>query len=256
MIDVRGLWAGYEEKSVLCDVNLKIPRGKVTVIVGPNGCGKSTLLKTLCGILTIRGGEIFIDGKEIKEYPGRQLAQRIAYLSQNRQVPDITAERLVLHGRFPYLSYPRRYTRRDYQIARDAMERMNIAELADRPLQTLSGGMRQKVYIAMALAQDTPIVLFDEPTTFLDVSHQLQMMDNARFLCKEGKTVVMVLHDLPMALSVADQMIVMEQGSVVGRGTPEEIQNSGCLEKVFSVKIGKAETESGVHYYIERGGRN
>lgn len=253
MIEVRGLCAGYEEKNVLQDVNLKVPKGKVTVIAGPNGCGKSTLLKTLYGILPAKGGEIFIHGKELKEYPGRLLAQQVAYLSQNRQVPDITAERLVLHGRFPYLSYPRRYGRQDYRIAREAMERMGIADLAERPLQTLSGGMRQKVYIAMALAQDTPVVLFDEPTTFLDVSHQLQMMDNARFLCEEGKTVVMVLHDLPLALSVADQMIVMDQGCVVKRGTPEEIQMSGCLEEVFSVKIGTAETENGKHYYIESG---
>ena len=254
MIEVTGLNVGYFGRKVLFDISLIIPRGKITVIVGPNGCGKSTLLKALCGILPAESGSITIDQKKIEEYRRTMLARQIAYLAQSRNVPDITAGQLVLHGRFPYLSYPRRYSKNDLQIAHDAMERLGITELADTSLKTLSGGMRQKVYIAMALAQNTQTVLLDEPTTFLDVSHQLQLLDNVRFLCQEGKTVVMVLHDLPMALKTADQLIVMKDGKVYAQGNPETIYNTHCLEDVFDVGIGKTKCGSENHYYIERRG--
>lgn len=254
MIKASGLSSGYPGKTVLSSVDITIPAGKVTMIVGPNGCGKSTLLKTLCGLLPVQSGEIQLSGRNINEYSPKLLAQQLAYLPQSRPIPDITVERMVLHGRFPYLSYPRRYRTQDLQIARGAMERMGILELAQTPLPALSGGQRQKVYIAMALAQDTPIVLLDEPTTYLDVSHQLQMMEHARFLCREGKTVVMVLHDLSMALQVADQLIVMDRGRIVQQGRPEEIFTSQCLDAVFGVSFGRVQTKSGWHYYYETGG--
>ena len=175
MLEIKNLWAGYEERTVLKNLNLTIPEGKVTVILGPNGCGKSTFLKSLCGILNIESGQVILDGTDLLSQPPRQLAQSIAYLSQSRQIPDITAYRLVLHGRFPYLGYPRRYRKEDHAIARSVMEQMGVLELADTLMEKLSGGQRQKVYIAMALAQDTPVILLDEPTTYLDISHQLQL---------------------------------------------------------------------------------
>ena len=190
MLEIQNLTVGYGGEPVLEDISLAIPRGKVTVIAGPNGCGKSTLLKAIAGILPAKGS-IRLGGQELLTLSPRDLAQRIAYLPQNRQVPEITAKRLVLHGRFPYLSYPRRYSRRDEEIARQAMEALGIWDLADRNLAGLSGGQRQKVYIAMALAQDTPVVLLDEPNTFLDIAHQMQMMEQAKLLASEGKTVVL-----------------------------------------------------------------
>ena len=251
MLEIKALRAGYPGKTVLDGLDAAIPPGQVTVIVGPNGCGKSTLLKTLCGILPIAGGEILLDGKPLAAFSQGELAKNVAYLSQSRAVPDITAERLVLHGRFPYLRYPRRYRPADMAIANAAMARMGVAELAGTPVANLSGGQRQKVYIAMALAQDTPWVLLDEPTAYLDISHQLQMAQQAHFLAESGKTVVMVLHDLPLALKTAEHMVVMDAGRVIRAGTPREIWESGCLKDVFGVEVGRIRTEKGWRYFID-----
>ena len=251
MINITNLCTGYSSEEILHHVNLTIPSGKITVIVGPNGCGKSTLLKTLCGILPIQTGTISLDGQNLNAFTPQTLAHRISYLAQSRQVPDISVQRMVLHGRFPYLSYPRRYRKEDFQIASDAMNRMGITDLAEVPLSQLSGGTRQKVYIAMALAQNTPIILFDEPTTYLDISHQLQTMEHARFLSNEGKTVVMVLHDLSMALQIADQIVVMNQGMIINQGTVQDIYDSGCLDQVFRIKLARIQTRTGWHYYYD-----
>lgn len=248
MLEIQNLTAGYPGHPVLDRVSLTLPQGKVTVIVGPNGCGKSTLLKSLAGILKPEG-EIRLDGQSLTSLSSQELAQKIAYLPQNRQIPDITAERLVLHGRFPYLNYPRRYRKEDYAIARAAMERMGVADLAQRSLPTLSGGQRQKVYIAMALAQDTPVVLLDEPTTFLDISHQMQLMTQAMALAKAGKTVVLVLHDLTMAMEYADSLVVMEDGRVVCRGDAEAVFASGKLAQVFGTQVKRMHTPDGWKYY-------
>ena len=250
MLEIQNLTAGYGGEPVLEDICLTIPRGKVTVIAGPNGCGKSTLLKAIAGILPPKGS-IRLDGQELQDLSSRERAQRIAYLPQNRQIPEITAGRLVLHGRFPYLSYPRRYRRSDEEIARKAMETLGIWDLADRNLNALSGGQRQKVYIAMALAQDTPVVLLDEPNTFLDISHQKQMMDLAGQLASAGKSVVMVLHDLPLAMEYADVMAVLSRGGVLAQGTPEEVCRSGKLREAFGVEIKKMQTPDGEKYYFK-----
>jgi iron complex transport system ATP-binding protein len=170
-------------------------------------------------------------------------------LSQERRVPDITVERMVLHGRFPYLGYPRRYRKEDYAAARAAMERMALTELAEQPLQKLSGGQRQKVYLAMALAQDTPVVLLDEPVTYLDIGHQLQLMELVKELRREGKTVLMVLHDLPHAMAVADRVILMEQGRIVQQGTAEEICRGGEIERIFGAALRRVKTDDGWQYY-------
>jgi len=259
MLKIQGLYAGYPDKSVLDDVTFEARSGEVTVIVGPNGCGKSTLLKTLVGVVEKSSGEVFIGaaeggagaeaGRSLDELTPQERAREIAYLAQSKNVPEITALRMVLHGRFPYLSFPRRYRSTDFDIARQAMERMGILELSDQPMSTLSGGTRQKVYIAMALAQDTPVILMDEPTTYLDVSYQLQMMEVARELAKEGKTVVMVLHDLPMALEHADQLVVMNEGKIAAAGEPSAVWAEGSLETVFSVRVNRVETKDGWKYY-------
>lgn len=251
MLEIKGLIAGYPDKKVLKNVSMSIPDQKVTVILGPNGCGKSTLLKVLCGILTAESGSVLLNGQPLLQLSSRMLAQRVAYLAQNRQVPDITGGRMVLHGRFPYLEYPRRYRKEDIAAAAAAMEQMGIADLENTLLQKLSGGQRQKVYIAMALAQDTQVVLLDEPTTYLDVAHQLQMMKQAKKLAGQGKTVVMVIHDLSLALQVADRIIVMKDGEIAAAGEPEQIFCAGDIDRVFGVRLGRVRTESGWHYYYE-----
>lgn len=243
MLEVKHLQGGYAGKEVLHKVNFTARKGQVTVILGPNGCGKSTLLKSLCGIVPARSGEILLDGENLLSLRQNIIAQKVSYLAQSRQIPDITVGRLVLHGRFPYLCYPRRYRQMDYQIARQAMEQMQILELADTPLSRLSGGQQQKVYIAMALAQDTEVVLLDEPTTYLDVAHQLQVLRQVRLLADAGKYVLMVIHDLCHGLEAADHVVLMKNGSVVMEGTPEAAYETGALNRVFDVQVMRVRAE-------------
>lgn len=251
MLEVKDLCAGYPGRKVLKDVALTVPAGKVTVLLGPNGCGKTTLLKVLCGILPADSGTVLLDGAPLLRLPGRQLARKVAYLAQGHQVPDITVQRLVLHGRFPYLGYPRRYRKQDYAIAQAAMEQMGVRELADTLLENLSGGQQQKAYIAMNLAQDTPVVLLDEPTTYLDIAHQLQLLQLAQQLARQGKGVLMILHDLPHAFRTADRLVLMRAGTVVAEGTPEELFTGGTVNGVFGVKLARVATDTGWHYYCE-----
>ena len=252
MIELQHLSAGYPGCPVLQDISLTLPTGKITVIAGPNGCGKSTLLKAITGILPHSQGRILVDGEEISQYSSQKLAQKVAFLPQSKQVPDITALRMVLHGRFPYLSYPRRYRPQDFAIAREAMDRMGILEYQDRLMPQLSGGTQQKVYIAMALAQDTPTILMDEPTTYLDAARQLQLMEQARALAQDGKAVVMVLHDLTMALEAADQLAIVSNGRLIQVGDSEQVFSSGCLDDVFGIRVGRFAAEDGWQYYYRR----
>lgn len=250
MLEIQNLSAGYPGNPVLKDISLSIPQGSVTVIAGPNGSGKSTLLKALAGILPATGS-VWLGKQELSGLSGRELAKKVAFLPQNRAVPEITVRNLVLHGRFPYLSYPRRYRQEDLAAAEAAMANMGIADLADRSLSTLSGGQRQKVYIAMALAQDTPVVLLDEPNTFLDIGHQLQLMAHAKALAAAGKTVVPVLHDLAMAMDCADSLVVLSHGTRLFQGSPEEVFLSGSLDAAFGVHVNRMYTDNGWKYYCE-----
>ena len=249
MIQLRGLRAGYPGRTVLEGIDLDFRPGEVLAILGPNGCGKSTLLRTANGLLPRTGGEVLVDGVSIDRLTPRDLARKAAYLPQSRQVPAITARRMVLHGRFPYLSYPRRYSREDRAMVSRALDWAGAAELADRPLAELSGGQRQKVYLAMALAQDTAAILMDEPTTYLDVACQLEVMALARRLAEEGRAVVMVLHDLPLAMRGADDAALLSHGRLAAWGTVEEVYASGKIDQVFGVALRRVETQSGWQYY-------
>lgn len=251
MIEIRNLFVSYPDKPVLQDVSISVPKGRITVLLGPNGCGKTTLLKALSGILPADNGQLLLNGQDLLQLPQRELSQKVAYLAQSRQIPDITVQRLVLHGRFPYLSYPRRYRSEDYAAAKAAIEKMGVKDLMDTPLNQLSGGQRQKVYIAMALAQDTPVILLDEPTTYLDISHQLQLLAHARELTRQGKTVIMVVHDIPAAMTVADRILLMDRGQAVFRGTPEELYASRQVDRIFGVRLMRMETPTGWRYYCE-----
>ena len=249
MIQLRDLQAGYPGRPVLEGVTLSFPPGQVLALLGPNGCGKSTLLRTALGRLPKTGGEVLLDGAPLSQYTPKQIAQRAAYLPQSRPVPDITAQRLVLHGRFPHLSYPRRCHPEDHEAVRRALRRAVAEELAHRPLAQLSGGQRQKVYLAMALAQDTETILMDEPTAYLDVSCQLEVLALARRLAGEGRAVVLVLHDLCLALQYAHRLALLDGGRVAQEGPPEELFRGGRLESVMGVRLGRVETEGGWRYY-------
>lgn len=239
MIAIKDLYSGYGDDDILKGVSLNILNNKLTVIAGPNGCGKSTLLKTISGIIKKTSGSIFIDNVDLSNISPLDRAKRIAYLSQNRSVPDIAVKNLVLHGRFPYLSYPRRYRAEDREAVDMALERMGIESLRDKMVSELSGGERQKVYIAMALAQGSDYLLLDEPTTFLDISHQFQLLDLAKELCSENKSVVMVLHNLESALSIADSFILMDKGRLLFEGSVDDVYSSKLIDKVFNVEIKK-----------------
>lgn len=248
MIELHDLTVGYGERTVLRDVSLDFPPGQVTVLLGPNGCGKSTLMKTALGLLPRQGGEVLYDGVDLERLTTRQVARKAAYLPQSREVPSITARRMVLHGRFPYLGYPRRYRAEDYEAAAKALEWAGAGDLADRPVRELSGGQRQKVYLAMALAQDTDLILLDEPTTYLDPGRQFELLDLIASLPGRGKTVVMVLHDLSHALRYSTQLLLLEQGRLVQRGTPEELYAGGQLDRVFGIRSRRA--PDGSYYFL------
>lgn len=250
MLELRNFSTGYSGIPVLSHVSITFPKEMVTIVAGPNGCGKSTLLKAMAGILP-SSGEILLDGEDLNRLSSRERAQRVAFLPQNRQVPDISVERLVLHGRFPYLSYPRQYREADHEAARAAIETMQLSGLAQRPLASLSGGQQQRAYLAMALAQDTSAVLLDEPTSFLDIAHQLQLMDLAKELAAKGKTVVLVLHDLTLALEHGHHLVLMNRGQVVSQGTPEAVFQSGTLADVFGVGLGRTKAgETWKYFYL------
>lgn len=248
MMELRQIRAGYGNTTVLKDISLNFNEGKVTVLVGPNGCGKSTLLRVAARLMEPQEGCVLIEGQDGRNVSQKEFARRVALLPQSRSVPEITVGALVLHGRFPYLGYPRRYSTKDRQAARRAMELTGVAELERERVSQLSGGQRQKVYLAMAVAQDTPVLLLDEPTTYLDIAHQLELTALARTLAQDGKAVVMVLHDLNLALNCADVVAVMDQGELRQVGTPEEVYRSGVLEQVFRVSVRSVEVEGSRQY--------
>ena len=245
MIEIKNVSVGYEGKNVLHDINMKFQPGEITVLVGPNGCGKSTLLKSIVGIVSHSAGEILVDGISNQQMSAKELAKKVAYLAQNKKAPDISVMKMVLHGRFAHLSYPRKYRKQDMEIAWRAICWAGLEAESEINVSKLSGGMQQKAYIAMALAQDADTILMDEPTSYLDVVHQLRLMDMAKQLAKEGKAVVMVLHDLTQALQIADKIVVFKNGTILSQGTPEEVCEDKSLEKAFEVRIEKLKTQRG-----------
>ena len=237
MLELMNLSAGYDRQDMIRDISLSFQPGRLYTIVGRNGCGKSTLLKACAGLLPAHGGSILLDGKELSSYAPMERACRISYLSQSRNTPGITVERLVEHGRYPRLSSPRRLSLEDRQAVENALERMQLEPLRHKNLHDLSGGERQRVYIAMLLAQDAPVLLLDEPTTYMDIEHQLSLLELLRDMKPEGKTIIMVLHDLQQAMKISDEIIVMDDGRIAAASAPNDILSSGILERVFRVRI-------------------
>lgn len=237
MIEINSLFCGYQKEIVLKNLSLCCNTGEITTIIGPNGCGKSTLLKAITGILPVKSGDIKINGTSLCDLSHQKRAQKIAYLSQGKNIPDITALRMVLHGRFPYLSYPRKYSSSDYDLARQAMDKMGILSLGEKRLEELSGGMRQKVYIAMALCQGADVILLDEPATYLDISQQIKTDLICKELSEEGKTIICVSHDIISAVKNSHKIAVMDKGEIIMNDTPEKIIESEVIKKVFNVRV-------------------
>ncbi len=252
MLELYNTCAGYGTKQVLTDVSLSFSKSEFVSVIGPNGSGKSTMLKTLIGILPVLSGEVFIDSEKISKLSQRQIAEKVAYLSQGKSIPDMTVSQLVMHGRFPHLSYPRRYTETDKSIVIKSLKELGISEIADKTLTSLSGGMRQNVYIAMALAQDTDYILLDEPTTYLDISHQLEVMKTLKKLSTQGKGIVAVLHDLPLAFAFSDRIIVLNQGSVALDGAPYDIYKEPAIKKTFGIELDYLKEEQSYRYKYTR----
>ena len=253
MIELQAVRSGYGKREILHGITLKAEPGTVLTLIGHNGCGKSTVLQTMLGMLPLTGGDVLLNGRSIRGAAPSEIAKTAAYLPQIHQGGDITAGRLVLHGRFPHLRYPRRYRAEDYTIAQAALERMGIADLAQVSLNALSGGQRQKVYIAMALAQDAPIIVMDEPTTFLDIGQQFRFARIVRELSQqEGKTIVLVLHDLLLALALSDQIAALENGTLMQCGAPETFLETDVFQRLYGVTVRSVDTPHGRRYYYDQ----
>ncbi|MEU0542174.1 ABC transporter ATP-binding protein [Nocardia sp. NPDC005978] len=228
---------GYRGRTISDQLSVDIPDGAFTVIIGPNACGKSTLLRALARLLAPESGAVLLDGRAITSYPAKEVARRIGLLPQTSIAPEgIRVADLVARGRYPHQSLLRQWSRADEEAVAAAMAATGVSELSARAVDELSGGQRQRVWIAMVLAQDTPVVLLDEPTTYLDIAHQIQLLDLCRKLNREsGRTVVAVLHDLNHAFRYADHLIAMKDGAVVAAGSPRRIVTAGLVREVFAL---------------------
>lgn len=231
-----GVTLCYEARTIATDLSLAIPDGAFTVIVGPNACGKSTLLRALARLLAPRRGQVILDGKPIAERSAKEVARRLGLLPQTATAPDgITVADLVARGRYPHQSFLRQWSRADAQAVAEAMAATGVAGLADRPVDELSGGQRQRVWIAMVLAQETPLLLLDEPTTFLDIAHQIDLLDLLAALNAGGRTVVAVVHDLNQACRYASHLVAMRSGAILAQGSPSRIVTPDLVERVFGL---------------------
>ncbi len=236
-LTVTQLTAGYGESDILTDLDLAVPPGKITVIVGANACGKSTLLRAMSRLLTPRHGQVQLNGKSVHNTPPRELAQTLGLLPQSPIAPEgITVADLVSRGRHPHQGLFSRWTKRDDEAVQAALDATRTADLADRPVDELSGGQRQRVWIAMALAQGTEILLLDEPTTFLDINHQIEVLDLLTDLNHARETtVVMVLHDLNLAARYADHLVAVSGGRIHIAGPPEAVLTEETVRQVFGL---------------------
>ncbi|NDZ80355.1 ABC transporter ATP-binding protein [Streptomyces sp. SID10853] len=237
-LTARELTLAYDDRTVVEGLDLAVPDGQVTVIVGPNACGKSTTLRALGRLLKPRSGAVLLDGAELARTPTRKIAQSIGLLPQSPSAPEaITVADLVARGRQPHQHWWQQWSDEDERAVTGAMERTDITALAERAVDELSGGQRQRVWIAMALAQETDLLLLDEPTTYLDIAHQVEVLDLMRRLNKErGRTVVAVLHDLNQAARYADHLVAMKNGRIVAEGHPGEIVTAELVREVFGLE--------------------
>lgn len=230
------LQSGYGAIRILKDLNLVIPEGKITALIGPNGCGKSTLLKTIARLLPPQGGDIRLDGQSVYRMGAKAFARHVAFLPQHHMVPEgISVRTLVGYGRSPYLNLWGRLGSKDHDIVARVMAATHTDMLADKRVDELSGGQQQRAFLAMTLAQETPYLLLDEPTTYLDLNHQIALMDMMRAEQEKGVTVITVLHDLNQAARYCDHLVVLKDGALIAEGAPQQVMTNHLLAEVFAV---------------------
>ncbi len=239
MLEAQNVSVGYDAP-VLQNISFSAPAGKITTLIGPNGCGKTTLLKAMAGQQPLLAGKIQLDGRSLQSYDRKELARHLAFMPQIRTIPEISVQGLVEHGRFPHLGFSRRMTATDHEIVSLAMEQAGVTAWADRDLRELSGGQRQRVYLAMALAQGGQTILLDEPTTYLDTAAQFQLMELSQSLARQGRAVIMVLHDLAHALQYSDAVGVCAEGTLAAFAAPSQLYEQKIWEDVFQVTLCKA----------------
>jgi iron complex transport system ATP-binding protein len=232
------LTLGYGKKTIAEDLHVAIPDGHFTAIIGPNGCGKSTLLRTLSRLMTPQHGQVLLDGEQIQRFNSKEVARRIGLLAQNATTPgDITVQELVARGRYPHQPLFTRWRKEDDEAVNRAMQATGVTELANQSVDTLSGGQRQRAWIAMVLAQETAIMLLDEPTTWLDISHQIDLLELLSELNREqGYTLAAVLHDLNQACRYATHLIALRDGKIIAEGAPKEIVTAELIEKIYGLR--------------------
>jgi iron complex transport system ATP-binding protein len=237
-ITAKDLSIGYDDRTIVSNLDLEIAEGTVTVVIGPNGCGKSTLLRALGRLLPARAGQVILDGKEISKIKTREVAKVLGILPQSPIAPDgLTVADLVARGRHPHQSWYQQWSTGDEAAVTEALKLTGMTDLADRTVDELSGGQRQRAWISMALAQGTEVLLLDEPTTFLDLAHQIDVLDLVAKLNKElGRTIVVVLHDLNLAARYAHQLVAMRAGKIVASGAPEDVLTEPILREVFDLE--------------------
>ena len=256
LLQTNNIFAGYDKKVVNDDISILIPKNKISVIIGANACGKSTLLKTMARLIQPISGNITLGGMKISQIPSKELARSLGLLPQSPIVPEgITVADLVSRGRFPYQSFLKGLGKADYEAVEEALEIMGITNLANRAVDELSGGQRQRVWIAMALAQDTDILLLDEPTTYLDITYQVEILDLLTDLNRrKGTTIVMVLHDINLSARYADYIFALRSGKLIAEGSPSEIIDEELIKEVFDLDCSViSDPVSGTPFIIPKG---
>ncbi|MDZ5607795.1 ABC transporter ATP-binding protein [Bacillus pseudomycoides] len=234
-LETKSLTLSYGETIIIDELNLEIPKGKITIFIGSNGCGKSTLLRSLARLLKPTSGDILLDDKAIQNMQTKQIARQMAILPQGPQAPEgLTVLQLVKQGRYPYQTWLKQWSEKDEEMVQKALAATGMTEFAERDVHALSGGQRQRAWIAMTLAQDTDIILLDEPTTYLDMTHQIEVLDLLFELNEtEQRTIVMVLHDLNLACRYADNIVAIQDKQIYAQGKPEEIVDCKLVRDVF-----------------------
>ncbi len=236
-ISTNTLSLGYGDSLIIDELNVTIPKGEITVFIGSNGCGKSTLLRSLARLMKPKGGSVLLEGKSIAKLPTKEVARELSILPQGPAAPEgLTVLQLVKQGRYPYQNWLKQWSEEDEEAVERALEATGTKELAERTVDSLSGGQRQRAWIAMTLAQETDIILLDEPTTYLDMTHQIEILDLLFELNeKEKRTIVMVLHDLNLACRYAHHLIAIKDKKIYAEGRPETIMNCNLVQEVFGM---------------------